>query len=119
MKILALEKEIGGVVPAAFTPALLKREANRVWKLQQSGVLRETYFRADRSDAVLILECADAAEARRVLATLPLVRAKLITFEVIPLRPYPGLARLFSENHEKAPAAGPVLPPARGRRPAR
>jgi hypothetical protein len=41
------------------------------------------------------LECADAAEAHRVLATLPLVRAGLIAFEVIPLKPYPGLARLF------------------------
>jgi muconolactone delta-isomerase len=95
MKILALEKEVAGVAVAAFTPQLLKQEATRVWELQQSGVLREIYFRQDRSDAVLILECADVAEARSVLATLPLVREKLITFEVIPLKPYPGLARLF------------------------
>ncbi len=95
MKILALEKEISGVADAAFTPALLKREAARAWELQQSGVLRETYFRADRREAVLILECADAAEAQRTLATLPLVAAGLIAFDVIPLIPYPGLARLF------------------------
>ena len=44
---------------------------------------------------MLVLECADAEEARRVLGTLPLVRAALIAFEVIPLVPYPGLARLF------------------------
>ena len=96
MKILALEKEVPGVATSAFTPALLKQEAARVWELQQAGVLREIYFRQDRSDAVLILECADAAEAQRVLGTLPLVRAGLITFEVIPLKPYPGLARLFT-----------------------
>ncbi len=98
MKILALEKEISGVADAAFTPALLKREAARAWALQQSGVLRETHFRADRQEAVLILECADAAEAQRTLATLPLVEAGLIAFEVIPLVPYPGLARLFEEK---------------------
>jgi len=40
----------------------------------------------------------DAAEARQVLDTLPLVQEKLITFEVIPLQPYPGLARLFGGN---------------------
>ncbi len=97
MKILALEKEISGVADAAFTPALLKREAARAWELQQSGVLRETYFRADRREAVLILECADAAEAQRILATLPLVSSGLIAFEVIPLIPYPGLARLFEK----------------------
>jgi muconolactone delta-isomerase len=98
MKILALEKEIPGVAPAAFTPGLLKQEAARVWELQQAGLLRETWFRQDRHEAVLILECADAAEAQRTLATLPLVSAGLIAFEVIPLVPYPGLARLFESG---------------------
>jgi muconolactone delta-isomerase len=95
MKILALEKELPGATAAVFAPHL-QAEAARVWELQQTGVLREIYFRADRSDAVLVLECADVAEARQVLETLPLVREKLITFEIIPLKPYPGLARLFA-----------------------
>ena len=98
MKILALEKEVPGVAAAAFKPHL-KAEAARVWELQQAGVLREIYFRQDRSDAVLILECADVAETQRVLGTLPLVRERLIAFEVIPLKPYPGLARLFNCDH--------------------
>jgi len=98
MKILALEKEISGVAPATFTPELLKKEAARVWELQQSGLLREIYFRQDRSEAVLLLECADAAEAERTLAMLPLVSAGLIAFEVIPLKPYPGLGRLFGRK---------------------
>jgi len=97
VKIIALEKETPGVTPAAFTPALLKAEAAWVWELQQTGVLREIYFRQDRSAAVLILECADAAEAQRTLDTLPLAAAGLIAFDVIPLKPYPGLARLFIE----------------------
>jgi len=106
MKILALEHETPGTPAAAFTPALLKAEAARVWELQQSGALREIYFRGDRSEAVLILECADAAEAQRVLATLPLVRAKLIAFEVIPLKPYPGFQRLFGEPGRAGGHAG-------------
>ena len=95
MKILAMGKDVPGVAAAAFRPHL-QAEAARVWELQQAGVLREIYFRQDRSDAVLILECADVVEAQRVLGTLPLVRERLITFEVIPLKPYPGLARLFA-----------------------
>jgi muconolactone delta-isomerase len=95
MKILALEKEVAGVAAGAFAPHLAD-EARRVWELQQAGVVREIHFRADRSDAVLILECADVAAARQALATLPLVRAGLIDFEVIPLKPYPGFARLFA-----------------------
>jgi muconolactone delta-isomerase len=95
MKILAIEHEVPGVADNAFTPALGKAEAARAWALHQEGVIRELYFRADRHEAVLVLECADADDARAVLGTLPLVEAGLIAFEVIPLVAYPGFARLF------------------------
>ena len=59
MKILALEVEAEGVKAEQFTPHL-KAEARHVWELYQRGVLRESDFRADRSEAVLILECGGA-----------------------------------------------------------
>jgi len=58
--------------------------------------VREIYFRADRDEVVIILECADLGEAQRALATLPLVKAGLIEFEYIPLKPYPGFSRLWT-----------------------
>jgi muconolactone delta-isomerase len=94
MKILALEREISGTQPGALAPDL-KAEALRVWRLYQEGVIRELYFRQDRHEAVLILECADTAEARQVLDSLPLVKSSCIAFDVIPLIPYPGFERLF------------------------
>ena len=96
MKILALEKEIPGVTADA-SKSYLEEEASRVWELYQTGVFRELYFRQDESSAVLILECADVEEAKSFLNTLPLVREGLITFDVIPLVPYPGFARLFGD----------------------
>ena len=96
MKILAMEIEVVNIQPEQFG-SFLKAEAQRAWELYQSGTLRELYFRADRSQAVLILECADMNEAQQILASLPLVKAGLIAFEVIPLVPYPGFARLFGE----------------------
>ncbi len=96
MKILAMEIETPGVKPEQYAPHL-KAEARRVWELYQTGAIRELYFRADRSEAVLILECADARDAQETLESLPLVQAGLIHFEVIPLIPYPGFARLFGE----------------------
>ena len=96
MKILAIEHDPPGVTDNQFTPELLQAEARRAWELQQVGIIRELYFRADRSEAVLILECADVDEARSVLDTLPLVRENLIGFELIPLIAYPGFARLFA-----------------------
>jgi muconolactone delta-isomerase len=101
MKILALENELPGATPEKFRP-LLKEEARRVWELQQAGMLREIYFRAGRRTAVLVLECADAEAARRLLAGFPLVAAGLIAFEILPLVPYDGLARLFARPDESA-----------------
>ncbi len=95
MKILALEIEVAGVKAEEFTEDLKKSEAWRVWELYQAGVLREMYFRSDRSDAVLMLECENLAAARKTIASLPLVGAGLIDFDLIPLRAYPGLSRLF------------------------
>ena len=95
MKYLAIENEIPGNPKQRFHP-LLKAEAARIWELYQSGLVRELYFRADRSEAVLVLECHDLEQAQAVLASLPLVQEELISFEVIPLIPYPGFARLFS-----------------------
>ena len=99
MKFLALEHDLPGVAaPGQFNEALLKDEARRAWDLHQAGIIRELYFRADRHAAVLVLECADVEEARGVLNTLPLVREKLIGFDVIPLTAYPGFARLFADT---------------------
>jgi muconolactone delta-isomerase len=97
MRILAIEREVPGLGAEDFKPHLTA-EAARAWELYQAGVIREIYFRQDRPDAVLILECADVEEAEDVLDTLPLVKVGLVTFEVIPLAPYPGFARLFGED---------------------
>ncbi|MBN2412034.1 superoxide dismutase [candidate division KSB1 bacterium] len=98
MKILAIEKEIPGIPEESIKP-FLKPEAARVWQLQQEGILREIYFRADISCAVLILECEDVIEADKILQTLPLVKKGKIAFDIIPLIPYPGFSRLFEQQN--------------------
>ena len=95
MRVIAIEKAVPGVADEAFTASLLREEAARAWELYQAGGLRELCFRADRQEAVLFLEAPDLESARSVLATLPLVRHGLIDFELVPLAPYPGFARLF------------------------
>jgi muconolactone delta-isomerase len=94
MKVLALEHDLPGATSDAFQ-RFAQDEARRVWDLHQAGPIRELYFRADESRAVLVLECASTEEAAKILADLPFVREGLITFELIPLRAYPGFARLF------------------------
>lgn len=95
MKILAIEKDLDRWGEGDHR-ALLKAEAAAAWDLHQAGAVRELYFREDRHEAVLVLECADVGEAERALARLPLVAQGFVTFDLIPLVAYPGFARLFA-----------------------
>jgi hypothetical protein len=97
MKILALEHELPEATAEGFQH-YAKDEARMVWALNQAGVVRESYFRVDRSEAVLVLECQTVDEAWEALSTLPFVKNQLITFELIALKAYPGFERLFEKE---------------------
>ncbi len=97
MKVLALGFDVVAQDDPRFA-ALRPAEARRVWDLAKADVLRVAYFRADRPNGVLLFEVADLAEARAAIDSLPLVAAGLIDFDLVPLRPYPGYARLFAES---------------------
>lgn len=93
MKILAIEKEMPGVLGTDYQPHL-EAEARKAWELHQQGLIRELHFTDDHC-AVLVLEASDKAHAREIVDQLPLVQQKLIDFELFALTAYPGFARLF------------------------
>lgn len=95
MKVLAIEKDMPGISSSQFDPHL-KDEAKKAWELYKKGIFREIYFRQDKHQAVIMLECQDSGHAKQILDTLPLVQEGLISFEIMPLGPYPGFERLFS-----------------------
>lgn len=95
MKILAIEQELKGESVVGMQE-LLKAEADKVWQLYERGIIREAYFHAEHHVAVFMLECSGVQEARQELQTLPLVQAGMIEFDILPLVPYDGWARLFS-----------------------
>ncbi len=89
-------KEMAGALTAEDFQALVEAEAAALYALQQQDVVREEdYFRDDRNEAVLILEAVSVTAAETALDSLPFVKAGLIRFELIPLKPYPGICRLF------------------------
>lgn len=57
MKILAFE-DLPTATKENFD-AYGQEEAKHVWDLYQSGVIRGIYFRADKNEAVLVLECQE------------------------------------------------------------
>jgi hypothetical protein len=93
MKILAIEEE---TIPVNWNEEneVLINEAYRAYELFQEGIIREIYFN-EIEEAVIILECSSREEAEKVLATLPLVKAGFIKFEVMELKPYTGFGRII------------------------
>lgn len=94
MKFIALEIENANATAADFEPHL-RNEARHVWELQQQGIIREAYFRAEGHTAVLVLECENLSQAQKLTSSFPLVQQGLIHFDIIPLVPYSGFSRLF------------------------
>lgn len=95
MKILCISILKPGATPEKIT-ALLKEETAHAWRSYKQGLIREWYYRTDRPGVVLVLECADVAEARRHLDELPLMKAGLIDLEYIPVGPFLPLESLFA-----------------------
>ncbi len=94
MKILAIENELRKINPEIKID-ILKREAGKVWSLQQNGIIREIYLTDNLSKAVIIMECKSIEEAKSFLNDLPLVNEGFIEFKLYKLDPYPGYSRLF------------------------
>ena len=105
MQIIALEHE-RRTFPGDAADPILRAEARTLWALQQQGFVRAAYFRADRKEAVLILESDSLNACAAQLRRLPLVHGGYIEFELVPLAPYDGFARLFeSAKPDDAPTA--------------
>lgn len=100
MKIIAMENELSDASSERFQE-LAREEAAVLYALQQQGIVRESFFRSDRNEAVLILEVESATAAEKALGRLPFVKEGLIRFELIPLKPYSGLSRLFRSESKK------------------
>lgn len=94
MKILAFEHEVPGATADQFQQ-YANDETSKVSEYLQTGIIHELYFRADRDEAVLILECPSIEKAHRILADLPFARANLVTFELLSLKEYSGFERQF------------------------
>ena len=94
MKILAIEKELKTIDWKNESQTLFE-EAKSAYEMMLSGNLREIYF-TENKNAVLVLECEDKIMAKQLLDNLPLVRKRIIGFELMELHPYTGFSRLMN-----------------------
>lgn len=89
------------VVPGARLEILradLPNEVRESWKLFAAGAIREAYATDAPTRVVFVLEAADAAGAAADLNNLPLIRAGLLAYELIELRPFANWSLLFARG---------------------
>lgn len=91
--ILAIGTVNRGVDMAAVR-AVLPTEVRATLSLYLDGKIDQWFSLQGRDGVALILNVTDVAAARRMLAQLPLGRAHLMSFELIPLGPLNPLRQL-------------------------
>jgi len=74
MKYLAVSTNTKDVSP------FIEAEGQRVAELRAAGTVTDIWLKSDFSGAVLLLECADQAEATAALNTMPIVMNDATTF---------------------------------------
>ena len=97
MKLLCLDIPRSDATLEEYAPHL-QEEVRHTWTLYRSGIVRDIYFRQDRPGVAIIAECASVEDARAILRGVPLARAGLLDWEVIPLGPFTNWEMLFAPD---------------------
>ncbi len=95
MKFLCLDIPQTDAGMEKYQPHMLD-EARHAWKLYESGIVRDIYFRQDRPGVAVIAEAESMEAAKKALAGFPLAKAGLIDWDVIPLGPFTNWELLFA-----------------------
>jgi hypothetical protein len=82
--------------PFEQVAAMVPDESRHNFELYAKGIFRRSWWFADGSGAIAIMEVADLDEAKREAGNFPMVHAGLLDLEVIALQPYLGTGTLFT-----------------------
>ena len=93
-RVLAIG-HLGAQTNPAELRTVMSGEVGDTVRLYLSGKVAEWYVRKDKPGVVFVLDVRDVAEARTLLAALPLGRAGLMDFDLVPLGPLAPLGLLL------------------------
>jgi hypothetical protein len=95
-KVLAIGSWTAKATPET-RPPIMPFEARDTLRLQLAGKIDQWFAKSDGSGAVFLMNVTDPAEAHKLLEDLPLGRAGMMTFELIPMSPLWPLGLLLAE----------------------
>jgi hypothetical protein len=96
-KVLAIGTWTAKATPES-RPPIMPAEARDTLRLLLAGKIDQWFAKSDGSGAVFLMNVTDPAEAHRLLEDLPLGRADMMTFAIIPVGPLWPLGLLLRES---------------------
>jgi hypothetical protein len=96
MKVLAIGTWTAKAPPES-RPAIMPSEARDTMRLMLGGKIDQWFAKTDGSGAVFLMNVTDPKEAHTLLENLPLGRANMMTFDLIPVGPLWPLGLLLGE----------------------
>ncbi|MFB2981212.1 hypothetical protein [Microseira sp. BLCC-F43] len=97
MQVLVIARVKSGIAIEQVLP-FVSPEAAQVWKFYQSEQIRQIYYIADMSGAVILWEGESVESITQEMQKLPMVKQGILACEILPLKPYTGYASLFSQQ---------------------
>lgn len=93
MQFLVLSRRRTDQFSDAEFEQLVPSEGEQARYLYAIGFTRQIWHRGDIPGACQIVEAKNESEVRETLATLPLAKAGMLDFDVVPLKPYAGFSK--------------------------
>jgi hypothetical protein len=95
-RVLAIGTWTAKATPETIPP-IMPSEARDTMRLLLAGKIDQWFAKIDGSGAVFLMNVTDPAEAHALLEKLPLGRANMMTFQLIPVGPLWPLGLLLGE----------------------
>ena len=100
IKLLAIGSFTAKATPKVWKP-ILPSEMRETARLYLAGKIDQWYVKQDQSGVVFIMNLTNPEEAHKLLETLPMGKAGVMTFQIIPLGPLSPLRTLLPKPSEK------------------
>lgn len=97
MQILVIARVKSGI-PIEQVLFFVNPEAAQVWEFYASEQIRQMYYIADMSGAVMLWEGESLESVTQQVQKLPMVKEGILACEILPLKPYTGYASLFTQQ---------------------
>ena len=97
MQVLVIARTKPGT-PIELVLPFVSAEAAQVWEFYASEQIRQVYYIADMSGAVMLWEGESLESITQEVQKLPMVKEGILTCEILALKSYTGYDSLFAKQ---------------------